>query len=349
MGCVQSGPGHAADADHEVEHDSGVSAAWSTGVGQDPAILRVPGITRPGMETAAAPLALAIPLEAGWQRPYGFEDTWCETDAVARRLQALEDEALAHRLALEEQEAAWQLGAEDSSSPSLVHDMRRAPPSLATRLTTSSGGPESHIQPRTGHLRTLQGMPCRRCGRRDADGIVVRNRCQRCQVEAAAGGSVQDGCEFCGAVLRRGGSGGEPFCWACAQVLRPGGRRAFGPNVLDTVPRQGLVDRSRPTVVAPLVELLTIVSQERHKATPAQASDVAALPTHELPRGASLGDQTRCLICLDDFKATDCLTTMPCLHMYHQKCIEKWLHTSNSCPVCKTSIGGERNGRHTST
>lgn len=33
------------------------------------------------------------------------------------------------------------------------------------------------------------------------------------------------------------------------------------------------------------------------------------------------------------------MKTMPCMHMYHSKCIDRWLATSNSCPVCKTPIG----------
>lgn len=35
----------------------------------------------------------------------------------------------------------------------------------------------------------------------------------------------------------------------------------------------------------------------------------------------------------------DCLKTMPCMHRYHSQCIDRWLATDNSCPICKTPIG----------
>lgn len=89
----------------------------------------------------------------------------------------------------------------------------------------------------------------------------------------------------------------------------------------------------------PLVLLLALMADEANKGNPAQGSDIAALPTQKLAAGANLGEQTKCLICLEEFKDGDDLKTLPCLHIYHQKCIERWLGTDNSCPICKTPIG----------
>merc|ERR1712062_394856 len=85
------------------------------------------------------------------------------------------------------------------------------------------------------------------------------------------------------------------------------------------------------------------MAQERDQGNAAQVSDIAALPTRKLAAAENLGEQTKCLICLDEFKDGDDVKTLPCLHIYHQKCIERWLSTDNSCPVCKTSIGDVHN------
>merc|ERR1719346_679164 len=97
----------------------------------------------------------------------------------------------------------------------------------------------------------------------------------------------------------------------------------------------------------PLERLLAFMAQERVQGNRAQASegnraqaaDIAALPTRKLAAAENLGEQTKCLICLDEFNDGDDVKTLPCLHIYHQQCIERWLCTDNSCPVCKTAIG----------
>lgn len=93
----------------------------------------------------------------------------------------------------------------------------------------------------------------------------------------------------------------------------------------------------------PLALLLVIMANERRAANTrhngADSSDVAALPTRKLDSLDHLGEQTKCLVCLDEFADGDDLKTMPCLHFYHQRCLEQWLSTNNSCPVCKTPVG----------
>jgi len=49
-------------------------------------------------------------------------------------------------------------------------------------------------------------------------------------------------------------------------------------------------------------------------------------------------DLPSCTICLDDFGEGDAIRTLPCFHTYHQPCIDRWLLSNNSCPVCKTPI-----------
>ncbi|KAK4883711.1 hypothetical protein RN001_007030 [Aquatica leii] len=44
-----------------------------------------------------------------------------------------------------------------------------------------------------------------------------------------------------------------------------------------------------------------------------------------------------CSICFDKFK-TSRTQRLSCEHMYHAKCISRWLSTNPSCPLCRTAI-----------
>lgn len=60
-------------------------------------------------------------------------------------------------------------------------------------------------------------------------------------------------------------------------------------------------------------------------------------PDLELP-----DDKRQCSICLDDFCRGDERTTLPCLHGFHSACVNRWLSSNGTCPVCKTSVSGSR-------
>lgn len=53
----------------------------------------------------------------------------------------------------------------------------------------------------------------------------------------------------------------------------------------------------------------------------------------------------RCVICLEDIeKEGECallLLKMPCLHVFHEECIIRWLKTSHSCPICRFNMPTE--------
>ncbi|CAG9330499.1 unnamed protein product [Blepharisma stoltei] len=48
--------------------------------------------------------------------------------------------------------------------------------------------------------------------------------------------------------------------------------------------------------------------------------------------------QKECVICQEDFKHNDRLFQLPCSHIYHKKCITKWLAMSEACPVDNLKI-----------
>ena len=76
----------------------------------------------------------------------------------------------------------------------------------------------------------------------------------------------------------------------------------------------------RPKALEPLEPLEQLPSQTL------RAADI-----HRLP------DST-CGICLETFKSGNVVLRLPCLHIYHRKCITPWLRSHSTCPQDQMSI-----------
>ena len=48
--------------------------------------------------------------------------------------------------------------------------------------------------------------------------------------------------------------------------------------------------------------------------------------------------EENCTICLENFKGTDIIKEFSCKHIFHKKCLLKWLEKSNDCPLCKHNM-----------
>ena len=72
----------------------------------------------------------------------------------------------------------------------------------------------------------------------------------------------------------------------------------------------------------------------------ASAGQIASLPTSTVTNPDDLPNDCReCIVCMENFKRGDVRRTLPCLHSeFHAECVDRWLQSNASCPVCKHQI-----------
>ncbi|KAL7541949.1 hypothetical protein ACHAWF_007063 [Thalassiosira exigua] len=77
----------------------------------------------------------------------------------------------------------------------------------------------------------------------------------------------------------------------------------------------------------------------------ASSEEISSLPVSKVgdPERDLPEDKRQCSICLDEFSRGDERTSLPCLHSFHSQCVNRWLSSNGTCPVCKTSV--RENGR----
>ncbi|XP_022097685.1 RING finger protein 44-like isoform X2 [Acanthaster planci] len=57
----------------------------------------------------------------------------------------------------------------------------------------------------------------------------------------------------------------------------------------------------------------------------------------------SINDQTCCVVCMCDFEARQLLRVLPCSHEFHARCVDKWLKTNRTCPICRADASEMNN------
>ncbi len=79
----------------------------------------------------------------------------------------------------------------------------------------------------------------------------------------------------------------------------------------------------------------------------ASAAAVSALPETTVSeadvarmRRQSTGDARDCSVCMEEYVQGEVTRRLPCTHVFHKACIDKWLLQCNaSCPICKVPCG----------
>jgi len=67
-------------------------------------------------------------------------------------------------------------------------------------------------------------------------------------------------------------------------------------------------------------------------------SDIEQLPSYRYTSEGTetdQNDQTVCVVCMCDFETRQVVRVLPCAHEFHAKCVDKWLKTNRTCPICR--------------
>ncbi|XP_023858190.1 E3 ubiquitin-protein ligase ARK2C isoform X1 [Salvelinus sp. IW2-2015] len=51
-----------------------------------------------------------------------------------------------------------------------------------------------------------------------------------------------------------------------------------------------------------------------------------------------LDTDEKCTICLSMLEDREDVRRLPCMHLFHQACVDQWLATSRKCPICRVDI-----------
>ena len=90
------------------------------------------------------------------------------------------------------------------------------------------------------------------------------------------------------------------------------------------------------------IQQLMSMRGNRNHDHPTEEQILNNLPETEIDDVTKLDPEKRnCVICLEDFKNGDKATVLPCIHLFHTSCVQSWLKTQNSCPICKFKLTGE--------
>lgn len=88
-----------------------------------------------------------------------------------------------------------------------------------------------------------------------------------------------------------------------------------------------------------LLELGERIGQASTRQPTTEELDRLPTRTFHAQRGT---DHGHCAVCCEDFASEDEVRTLPCLHIFHVPCIDRWLtsgmRNAMSCPVCQRAI-----------
>ncbi|KAG6665768.1 hypothetical protein CIPAW_02G183000 [Carya illinoinensis] len=61
------------------------------------------------------------------------------------------------------------------------------------------------------------------------------------------------------------------------------------------------------------------------------------IPAHKCQKSvSSVGEDGTCAVCLCEFEDDEELTLPACRHSFHVPCIDMWLYSHSTCPICRS-------------
>jgi hypothetical protein len=125
-------------------------------------------------------------------------------------------------------------------------------------------------------------------------------------------------------------------CSFYAELKRPPWPRWLAPTVTEastTEERDGRESSSHEQLRYPG---LTAMSRDDLRAALAANRVVPSYAYESREEGAAGAE---CAVCLGEVEKGDLVRRMPlCLHVFHTECIDRWLRSHATCPICRCSV-----------
>jgi hypothetical protein len=103
----------------------------------------------------------------------------------------------------------------------------------------------------------------------------------------------------------------------------------IGDVAIETLDSQGGVNNawlSEPVRVALPKECIRMMPSKRFKGEQTTEND------------GDNNDEPECTICFDKFVKNERYRELPCKHMFHKRCVDRWFDKSVNCPMCRQDI-----------
>lgn len=93
-----------------------------------------------------------------------------------------------------------------------------------------------------------------------------------------------------------------------------------------------------PTIQTPRQTTQRFVSEDVGTPSSTNTSTAHLIPAHKYQKGMGLvGEDATCAVCFSEFEEGEELRILPgCMHSFHVPCIDMWLYSHRSCPICRS-------------
>lgn len=64
-------------------------------------------------------------------------------------------------------------------------------------------------------------------------------------------------------------------------------------------------------------------------------AEIELLPSYRFNPETHESEQLSCVVCMCEFESRQVLRVLPCGHEFHARCVDKWLKSNRTCPICR--------------
>lgn len=66
--------------------------------------------------------------------------------------------------------------------------------------------------------------------------------------------------------------------------------------------------------------------------------EIDQIPSFRFSATTARETNRKCVVCMGEYNNREKLRRLPCTHDFHSKCIDKWLRSNKTCPVCRDEV-----------